>query len=111
MTTAMKSALLLLPALLLLGVLVTPNAAGAQVKPTVTIKKVGQEYRVQGSVRIPAAEGALWAALTDYDRLSSFVEPLTSRKKPSDEGSWASSSPSSFSTRNSKTEVDGPPAA
>jgi hypothetical protein len=70
----------LLPALLLLGVLVTPNAAGAQVKPTVTIKKVGQEYRVQGSVRIPAAEGALWAALTDYDRLSSFVEPLTSSR-------------------------------
>ena len=49
----------LLPALLLLGVLVTPNAAGAQVKPTVTIKKVGQEYRVQGSVRIPAAEGSV----------------------------------------------------
>lgn len=78
----------LLPVLLLFGLL-TPTATPAQDRPTVTVKKVGAEYRVRGTVQVPTEDEALWDALTDYDRLSSFVEPLTTSRtlEVNDDGS------------------------
>ena len=65
----------LLPGLLLTILLASPS--GARENPDVAIRTVGAEYRLSGTLRVPADRGALWSALTDYDQLATFIEPLT----------------------------------
>ncbi len=67
----------ILPPLIVFGLLTASPDILAQEKPNVTTRKVGAEYRVKGSLRVPVENHAVWDALTDYDRLATFVEPLT----------------------------------
>jgi len=46
-------------------------------RPDVDVKKAGSEFLVIAAHRIPASQDAVWAALTDYDRWPSFIEPMT----------------------------------
>ena len=53
--------------------------AREEAAPRVSVAGVGNgAYRIEGSFRVDAAQPVIWAVLTDYDNLSSFVSSMRS---------------------------------
>jgi carbon monoxide dehydrogenase subunit G len=64
-------------AVLLSLALGAPSASGARVEIT---RAPDKSYEVEGSFKVKAPAAAVWAVLTDYDRIGGFVKAMRSSR-------------------------------